>query len=208
MAAGDLAEVVLLSEDDQNSSRYINTFGFKALTSGATRAGLATAFHDAVVKTADGGIFRLLSQHVSSAELEVIDVVPKTGATVISTYTRVAGANTSGDMLPPQDAMVVSWRTGLAGRSFRGRTYLVGLDETNQNHGRIASGMMTLIAAFVTQMLAVFGPSGSNTDWQFVVISRFNAKVKRATPIGTPVTDATTSDILRSQRRRQIGVGG
>jgi len=57
------------------------------------------------------------------------------------------------------------------------------------------------------QLLAVFGPSGSNGDWQYGVISRVAGGNPRVTPIITPIVTVGATNVIRSQRRRQIGRG-
>jgi hypothetical protein len=56
----------------------------------------------------------------------------------------------AGDALPPQTAMCLTFRTASAGKSFRGRMYLSGFAETqNDANGRIASAAATAALAFV-----------------------------------------------------------
>jgi hypothetical protein len=201
MAVGDLAEVnvIYLKSDDLTVQE--NVFGFKALTSGATRSGLATAFKTALVKSTSGGLLNVANGLISSDRLTVSDVKPGTGAEVELDYAAVVGA-TAGEALPPQCAQVISWRTSLAGRSFRGRSYLPAPTENVQNAGILNSTQQTALAAIVTQMLAVFGPSGSDGNWQFCVISRVSAGAPRVPPIGTEVTVGVVRTSLQTQRRR------
>jgi len=58
-----------------------------------------------------------------------------------------------GDPLPAQLAAVVTLRTALAGKSFRGRVYLSGADEAqNDASGHIAAGFNTAAALFITDV--------------------------------------------------------
>lgn len=67
-----------------------------------------------------------------------------------STGTPLAGGGT-GDTLPLNTALVVTIRTTGAGKSFRGRVYLAGFDETqNDANGRILPNANTLSQAFLT----------------------------------------------------------
>jgi hypothetical protein len=207
MATGDLAEVSLLLNFGTAPDTFVNTFGFRALTGTATRAALATAFKTAVVKSASGGLLRSASATYGSTRLTVRDVLPGTGDLVESSYALVTG-NNGNTVLPFTCAAVVTWKTGVAGRSFRGRTYLAGYCNDNQSAGVWNNALLTEIAAFVTQMLAVFGPGGSNGDWEFVVISREAGGSLRVPPIGTPITVGLPKSIVRQQRRRELGVGG
>jgi hypothetical protein len=201
MAVGDLAEVAVIYDDAARGDVLVTTFGFKALTSGATRAGLASAFKTALVKNTSGGLLSATSTLISSGRLTVRDILPGTGVEEELAYTAVAGTLAS-DMLPPQVAPLVSWRTSLAGRSFRGRTYMPPATEDAQVNGFASAGLQSGYALLVTNMLAVFGPAGSNPDWQFVVISRRHNGAPRVPPIGTPVTVGIVRPVLATQRRR------
>jgi hypothetical protein len=68
-----------------------------------------------------------------SVSIERVDVrdVREANQPLISSTTGLPspGTVTSGDLLPKQDAICITSRTALAGRSFRGRTYLPGFDE-------------------------------------------------------------------------------
>lgn len=199
---GDIAELdVLFRNFTTKTIQSECTFGFKAISVGATFANLASAFKTALVKSTSGGLLERMDEDLESGELLVRDVVPGTAATLTSTYTGVQGA-ISGEECPPQSAFLLSWTTALRGKSFRGRTYLPGVGETQQTAGAVAGAAQTALQAVVTQMLAVFGPGGSDTNWQFVIISRFHNKVPRVPPIATPVTAGSVSATVATQRRR------
>lgn len=203
---GDLAEVVL-HHDIGGSDQFECLFGFKAINAGATFANLATAFKTAAVKNTSGGFF--YGHHTShgSASLDVRDVVPGTGAAYTYTYTRVAGANAANPVCAPVMAAVIKWSTGLAGRSYRGRTYNTGFLETEQSAGLWDSSPVSENQAFADNMVATFGPAGTDPNWQFVVISRWLNKVERAQPVGTTILAGTARNVVYTQRRRIIGKG-
>lgn len=202
---GDLALVSLKYSGP--AGELVNTFGFEAINVAGTLANLASAFQTAVVKASSGGILNGAANTISSSELHVADVVPGTSAGYDYTYGPIAGGDASSEELPPQVTAVVTWRTALAGRSYRGRTFLPTTAEQNQDSGVLGATYTGYVNAFITQMLAVFGPTGSDTNWQFVVISRFNNGSPRATPIGTPVTSGLLRPRLYTQRRRVFGHG-
>jgi len=206
MSTGDLAEVQVLIDDSDTGSTYEMTFGMKALDNTTTRSDLAGSFKTALVKNTSGGLLFQMSTRCSCSEVDVVDVVPGTGATVFSGFSSVAGIEAS-DELPPQSAAVISWRTATKGRSFRGRSYYPGLCEFHQANGTLTNTCHTNLVTIVTQMLAVYGPGGSDTHWQFVVISRRHLGAPRTPPIGTAVVSGLVDTIVRSQRRRQVGVG-
>lgn len=184
-----------------------NTFGFKCINvGGATLASLATAFKTALVHGTAGGFLFQTSSSLSTSSITVKDIKPGTAVSYEYVYTPVAGQVT-GDMLPPQCAFVYSLKTALKGRSYRGRFYLPGIPEVLNVGGQCAAASLANMVAVGTQLYTVFGPGGTNTDWQLVVISRWLNHAKRVTPVGTPVESIEFDPTIRTQRRRVLGVG-
>jgi hypothetical protein len=182
-------------------------FGFRCLNVAGTLANLASDFKTAMVKNSSGGLLYPMTDDTTSSSLRVMDVKPGTAAPYDYTYATVAGGETSSDPLPPQCAAVLTWHTAFSGRSYRGRTYLPGLGEITQVAGAWTSTYLTALGTIVTQMLAVFGPGGSNANWEFGVISRVNNGAPRPTPIETQITSGAVRTTVFTQRRRTIGVG-
>lgn len=208
MAVGDLAELALYSHLVGYADTYVSIFGFKAIDAGATFANLASAFKTAMVKNTSGGLF--YSHHVDhySGNLQVRDVHPGTAAVYDYTYTNVVGNLGTQDAAPPVNALVVSWRTALAGRAYRGRSYQFGFHEADQDNGLwLAAGPVAAADLMVTNMLATFGPGGTDANWQFVIISRTLNGAIRTPPVGTPVTAGISRQPVYTQRRRIVGYG-
>jgi len=111
----------------------------------------------------------------------------------------------TGEALPFNSTVAISFRTGLSGRSYRGRNYVLGLIESYQ----VASIMQpTPLASFVAAYndIPTFltGPSG----WSWCVYSRYAGGLPRAEGLATVVTDAVAvNNVLDSQRRRLPGRG-
>lgn len=204
-AAGDLAEVIF--QKTVASQTTENTFGFENKAGTGTLSSLASDFTTALIKNTSGGLLYTCHTSVSSGELIVRDVKPATGAAVQTTPGAVIGTNNTADLLPPQCAGVLSFSTGLAGRSYRGRLYFAGLTEADQAAGTWTAGAVSNMNTIITNLLTVFGPTGSNPDWQWVVISRYLNKSLRPTPIGTAITAGSVRPYVYTQRRRTIGYG-
>lgn len=187
---------------------YENSFGFAArqAVAGDDLADLASAFRTALIKNTSGGLLYGLASLVSVTTIRVEDVKPGTVATQDSVAGAVAGSN-AGDPLPAQCALVFTLATLVKGRSYRGRFYLPGVTEDEVTAGTLNGASVTSFTTIGTQLGAVFGPSGSNANWQLVVISRYLNGVKRATPVGTAVTTIVLDPVIRTQRRRVFGVG-
>ena len=136
-------------------------------------------------------------------------------------------AATAGGMLPIADAAVVRWRSLVASRSARGRTYFGGLPGDWRdlvNTGQWTAGFVTALDTYANTLRTRYSPGGAFAAWNLTVYSRpYTAPagdyVKRVggalTVIHLPdyagnsnfVTSHVVDGIARTQRRREVGVG-
>ena len=125
-------------------------------------------------------------------------------------------------------AIVVKWRTALASRKTRGRTYIGPVPETATDQGKII-GASAYVGAINTWLTAfdryINGGAGVVAGYQLVVYSRpysapagaYTVRVGGVIQIrndianydgkATSVLGHSVDTILRAQRRREIGVG-
>lgn len=106
-----------------------------------------------------------------------------------------------GDLLPPQTALVITLRTALAGRNYRGRVYLCGFTEAINSSTGAATGATTAVN-FVAAVKAALVASSLDLG----VISRpDDTKVPPKVGWVTPVTAMVARDLVwDTQRRRAI----
>lgn len=105
-----------------------------------------------------------------------------------------------GASAPNQDTIAVSFRTGFAGRSRRGRNYWVGLLKANISNNRLDPSVMTLIKAYYEQFLPAAGIL-ENCIWG--VYSRFENNAPRTVGLFTPITQVLfVNNVVDSQRDR------
>lgn len=110
----------------------------------------------------------------------------------------LVGGNGSNTM-PNNVTFAIKWSTGLAGRSYRGRTYHIGVEPSNlvdPNH--LSSSAVTGFTAAYSALLTSF----TDPDEHLVVASRVNGGAPRVTGVTTEITAATINPTLDSQRRR------
>lgn len=105
---------------------------------------------------------------------------------IVGTTPRTVTGTGSGTQLPAQLATVVSWRTGLASRSARGRSFLGPIASVNLNAYVLTPSIVTTIqtaadALWGSTRLFVFSPK-LNTQYN--------------------VTQALTSNVVRTMRTR------
>lgn len=115
----------------------------------------------------------------------------------------VIGSNGS-PSLPNNCAVVITKRTAMRGRSFRGRIYHMGLTEGSVTGNIvIAASLSAIIARWATFLsLTITGD-----EPLMCVVSRYANKLPRSTGVATLVTNLTSDGTIDSQRRRLPGRG-
>lgn len=148
-------------------------------------------------------------QNIVSSQVSLIKVV----CTIMETETSpgieyttglpISGGNLSPAM-PNNVTVAVKWTTGFRGRSYRGRTYHIGLCEIQVlNNEIIPETVSDLIGAY-GELIALDTDVGPGI---MCIASRFHNKVQRVTGVATPVTDLAVDPVIDSQRRRLPGRG-
>jgi len=107
--------------------------------------------------------------------------------------------------LPNGSTLAIKWTTGLAGRSFRGRTYHLGLvtsELVDPNH--ISSGFQTTLAgAYQALITAVEGTTNNLVVASFYHgVDSLGKPIPRAAAVLTVIDNAVVNSTLDSQRRR------
>lgn len=139
------------------------------------------------------------------------------------------GAGTGGQALGPSEDTsvcgVIRWRTPQAGKSHRGRNYFGPVPASWRNNGLLATAGVTALTAYRDAMIAAYGQTEPPlAGWALTIYSRpydqgeygyvkgSGAQREMHFPPdyngnSTNVTLGAVDAVLRSQRRRQIGVG-
>lgn len=136
------------------------------------------------------------------------DLTTQTSPVVITPYTGAhgAGADTSG---PLNNGLTKAFtaRSGLSGRSQRGRIFVVGIGV-----GELVSGDPNLLSPafldeYVLQLDGLISQvHAANASWTLSVISRFHNNAPRSTGVTTPVTSwGYANQYVDFQRRRAPG---
>jgi hypothetical protein len=146
----------------------------------------------------------ILCNIVTFTSVKCTDLSSVTGPTVTVPISGDAIGDLTANAVPAQVAAVVSFYTGLRGRSYRGRNYLFGFPLSY-----LADGS-TLNAANAT----AFGDAYStlqailNADFvTLVILSRYEGGVRRSEGVSTGVTSIVGKTRIATQRRRIVGVG-
>jgi len=107
------------------------------------------------------------------------------------------------DYSPMNVTVAVRWNTALRGRSFRGRTYHIGLCRSQYQQSKLTTGMQSGLVAAYDQLLADLIAEGM----VLVVASYRHAKAWRTEALLTTILNCSVEITLDSQRRRLPGRG-
>lgn len=106
-------------------------------------------------------------------------------------------------------AMVFTKRTGVAGKTHRGRIYVGGVPTifaTDPN--RLNTTGATATGTFISTVMGAYGDTGTDPHLQIGVYSRVLGGHSPFTVAGwQPLTGIDSQVIFGSQRRRRVGVG-
>lgn len=147
----------------------------------------------------------LLPDSVSLDFVRAKDLTTESGAQVEYGGSGPEPGQSASPALPNGCALVITKRTSIAGRSYRGRIYVCGLIESNVDGNTVQPTTVTNWLDAWGQALTVntTGP----TPLPMVVVSRFFEGAPRVTGIHTEVTELTSDGFVDSQRRRLAGRG-
>lgn len=112
--------------------------------------------------------------------------------------------NDATQALPGNVTVAVKWSTAFRGRSFRGRTYHVGMTAGMVLGDQLVVGLSATLAGVYNGLLAAVNAVPGCT---LGVVSYAHLNAWRAAGLFTPITAASVDNDLDSQRRRLAGRG-
>jgi len=105
----------------------------------------------------------------------------------------------AGPPLPSSVAVVVSLRTGLAGRSFRGRLFFGGFSETQSDGNYMLNNLPVQLKDALVDVIDAI----NTTSRRVVIVSRYAQNQPRSTGVVTPVVSVLARTVrLATQRKR------
>lgn len=141
---------------------------------------------------------QLLADTVTFYGVDVIDMRAFGAQAYVTPYAGAPGLDTA-EVLPSGVAVVITTRTPLRGRAFRGRMYLAGFAEDQLDAGIWDAGCTSECLSQVGAWRAVATASG----WTHSVPTTQINKVPQSPAVMTPITSiAVRSGIPGHQRRR------
>jgi len=178
------------------------TMGWTKETSvqGSDLTTLATALEG----WADDYLMEHLNSGLVLVNINCTDVSSESGTSYDLQLTTPRAGTESGVAVPNNVAAVVTQRTLLRGRSYRGRVYIPGLSNSSLlNTIQLTSAAM---AALLADFYALFDVETAVGLWRSVH-SRWHDKAARTTGVATRIWTYSVDSYLDSQRRRLGGRG-
>lgn len=142
------------------------------------------------------------------SSIKCTDISSQTGPSITSTVSLpIAGTFASGGPLSNNVTLAIKWLTNQRGRSFRGRTYHVGLHAS-----QLATGAQTVNTADITSLSTAYAAlltaiTTYNAAGYLAVVSRYHDNNPRANAVVTQITAGLIDNTIDSQRRRLPGRG-
>jgi len=120
----------------------------------------------------------------------------------------VIGTHASTEPLPPSIAALFKLRCSSPQSRNNGHIYLAGCGDSAWNDNQWIFGGGSALADWLTQLAAAVTGGGGSAIYKPCVVSRFDAGVKRPSPIAYDVVSASLVNRASQQRRRQSGMQG
>jgi len=109
---------------------------------------------------------------------------------------------------PPADCVVIKRRTSLIGKRARGRVYIAGVAENDHENGMLTATGLTNFGGLVVTLASGINHAGVNYQPSQVYWTHTPVGGGGIANVEGEVIFATDVDpIIRTQRRRQVGVG-
>ena len=199
MAVGDVYRLSVQFEREVSADDAVNVFHF--------RQGSGTIFDTPGEDLVEAFIDQIQPTYVaivsSAYDLVRYAVRQVTGGLEVYEQGTLVDCTRGTDetQLPAQSTCVISWRSGLAGRSRRGRTYLPPTAEGDIVSGVFDTAYLDGVEAMAGDIIAMAQSGGvSYGNWEFGIWSETLGTF-------TPVTFALVRSVPATQRRRRLGVG-
>lgn len=191
MAVGDIFKLVVHWVAADPGNVMINTFHYRqdlALIFDTPEEDLVQAW----IADAETSYSTAVTNTMSIVKYQVI---PRPAGAVSYEVSATTVGGATGDALPYQTSPLITWRTGIPGRRFRGRSYFPPTVEANQVGGVLTLSFRNGLQAIADGLMEI-GDGVNEAIWTLGVYSEIG-------PTFTPITAAVVNPLLATQRRRR-----
>lgn len=145
----------------------------------------------------------LVSTTVNLREIYITDLTTQFSGTTSYVPAINTGGSNVNDPMPNNTTLCVSARTNARGRSYRGRSYFIGITRNVVVANTVTQAAVDAIQDAYNSLISEYIVQG-----QLVVASRVSEGVPRTVGVATPITNWVIVDrVVDSQRRRGPGRG-
>ena len=175
------------------------TMNFHVLNNGGTMSSVGANLLAAAIESwAESTYDATYGTGLNLSNIQVRDASQQNGV-VVDFNTDIPGT-IADNGLPGNVAFAISLRTGLAGKSFRGRMYHPWLGEADVTGNSLSSTRADAIRDAWTALDAALQPS----DWLISVVSKYSNGAPRVNALVTPIVGFTYTDLnVDTQRRHE-----
>lgn len=145
----------------------------------------------------------LQSQYVTLTKIIARDWSIQNGEVFEQPVTATNTGQHLGQILPGHVTLAVKFNTGFAGRSYRGRNYVLGLCEDQVT----GDGVNADVAAGYGAAYEALATSLTSKLYHHVVASQYHDNLPRVVGVHTAIQSYTVDTTIDSQRRRLSGRG-
>jgi len=180
---------------------------FHCLVSATPTSGDLDTIRDTFQTWVEGEYASINSSNVAFNQIVVTDLNVEGGGQSIVTFVPTVPGDVESAVKTNQDTLAVSLRTGHSGRSFRGRSYILGVptsDYAGDNPNMVSNAYADLVVPAYQGLIDALSIAG----FPLAVLSRFHDHAPRANGLSTEITTVTlVNQIVDSQNRRLPGRG-
>jgi hypothetical protein len=149
------------------------------------------------------------SNSTTQTTIEVIEITGPSPPMFTRSVSPINAGGLGTASILPETAVIWLLRTATPGRAGTGRMYFGGVPANTIVDGFLTSSAFSGHGVRVSNIMAVYGASGSNATYKWVVYSKKNGGLNP--PVGTPhyklITSVDVDTKIASRRTRKIGVG-
>lgn len=187
----------------QEGQTVENVLHFRTLTGTETPAQIRTSAEFYLTAISPG-----ISNQVIFTAIVIKQMTPIAfDQTVAPPATTSTGANSS-DPINNTLALILTKRTGVAGKKHRGRIYIPGIPASQAGQFGLNSAGAAVWTTIKNQIMATYGETGTDLNLRIGVYSRSIGGFNPFTTAGwQQLSGLDIQPIFGNQRRRRIGVG-
>lgn len=141
------------------------------------------------------------SNQMGCTEIIATDLTTQTSPRVTSTTGLPINGQIVSNCLPLNVTWAVKAQTAKRGRSYRGRTYWIGLPISSVLNSQMGA---TPAANIVEALNAILGSVSTVNGGQMVVLSRRQGGAWLSTAVATPITAYAYTDLYTDSQRRRL----